>query len=68
IPYCAGVLALGWQLRPEIPPEQMREFLFKSAYVKKDGSKIINPERFIQLVKTAKGQNVSRDRRKVGDD
>jgi hypothetical protein len=54
IPYCAGVLALGWQLRPDIPPEQMRELLFKSAYTKKDGAKIINPKRFIQLVKKAK--------------
>jgi serine protease AprX len=54
VPYCAGVLALGWQLRPDIPPEQMRELLFKSAYVKKDGAKIINPEKFIQLVKKAK--------------
>jgi len=68
IPYCAGVLALGWQLRPDISPERMRELLFKSAYIKKDGAKIINPRRFIQLVKTAKGQSVSNGRRRVGDD
>jgi len=54
IPYCAGVLALGWQLRPDIPPERMRELLFESAYKNKDGAKIINPRKFIRLVKTAK--------------
>jgi subtilisin family serine protease len=65
IPYCAGVLALGWQLRPDIPPEQMRELLFKSAYIKKDGAKIVNPSRFIQLVKTTEVQSASMVRRKA---
>ena len=54
IPYCAGVLALGWQICPDLPPERMRELLFKSAYTKKDGAKIINPRKFIRLVKKAK--------------
>jgi hypothetical protein len=54
IPYCAGVLAMGWQIRPELTSEQMRELLFKSAYTKKNGAKIINPKKFIRLVKTAK--------------
>jgi serine protease AprX len=67
IPYCAGVLALGWQLRPDISPERMRELLFKSAYTKKDGTKIINPGRFIRFVKAAKSGGVSKDRRKVSN-
>ena len=54
IPYCAGVLALGWQVNPGLGPEQMRDLLFKSAYTKKSGARIIYPRRFIQLVKTAK--------------
>jgi len=54
IPYCAGVLAMGWQIRPELTSEQMRDLLFKSAYTKKNGAKIINPKRFIRLVKTAR--------------
>jgi len=54
IPYCAGVLALGWQIRPDLPPERMRELLFKSAYTKKSGAKIINPKKFIHLVRRAK--------------
>jgi len=33
IPYAAGVLAMGWQVWPEATPEQMKELLFKSAYI-----------------------------------
>lgn len=54
IPYCAGVLAMGWQVNPELSSEQMRELLFKSAYVKETGEKIIYPENFIKMVKAAK--------------
>jgi len=54
IPYCAGVLALGWQVNPDLGPGQMRDLLFKSAYMKKSGARIIYPRKFIQLVKTAK--------------
>jgi len=54
IPYCAGVLALGWQLNPDLGGEQMRELLFKSAYTTRSGAKIINPEDFIRLVRKAK--------------
>jgi hypothetical protein len=61
------VLALGWQLRPDIPSERMRELLFKSAYTKKDGTKVINPGRFIQFVKAAKSGDASKDRRKVSN-
>jgi hypothetical protein len=51
IPYCAGVLALGWQARPELSGPQLRELLFKSAYKLADGSLIINPPAFIERVK-----------------
>ncbi|MHC4737426.1 MAG: S8/S53 family peptidase [Planctomycetota bacterium] len=54
IPYCAGVLAMGWQVNAELSPEQMRELLYKSAFTKKNGAKIINPKKFISLVKNAK--------------
>jgi beta-lactamase regulating signal transducer with metallopeptidase domain len=50
VPYCAGVLAMGWQVNPELSPEQMRELLFGSAYTKQNGAKIINPKKFIRLV------------------
>jgi serine protease AprX len=51
IPYCAGVLALGWQARPDLNAAQMRELLFKSAYKTTDGWLIINPPEFIRMVK-----------------
>jgi serine protease AprX len=51
IPYCAGVLALGWEARPELTAQQMRELLFKSAHRTADGWLIINPPEFIRLVK-----------------
>lgn len=63
IPYCAGVLAMGWQVNPELSPEQMRELLFKSAYTKKNGAKIINPKRFIHLVRRAKAAPTTKTRR-----
>lgn len=51
IPYCAGVLAMGWQVNPELSAGQMKQLLFKSALKGKDDSKIIYPEKFIKLVK-----------------
>jgi hypothetical protein len=54
IPYCAGVLAMGWQIRPDISSEKMRELLFRSAYTTTGRAKIINPAEFIELVKKAK--------------
>jgi serine protease AprX len=62
IPYCAGVLALGWQIRPEVGPEQMRDLLFKSAYIHKSGERIINPNGFIRLVRKAKVTPATRKR------
>jgi len=54
IPYCAGVLAMGWQMNPELSFEEMRDLLFQSAYVSQSGEKIINPVEFIKLVRKAK--------------
>ncbi len=53
IPYCAGVLALGWQVRPELGATQMRELLFKSAHQTAEGALIINPPEFIRLLKAS---------------
>jgi len=54
IPYAAGVLAMGWQVSPDLSADQMKELLFKSAYVTKDGWKVINPKELIRLVREAK--------------
>ena len=51
MPYCAGVLALGLQLRPEMSAEQIKELLFQTAYVLNDGAKIIDPKAFIDALK-----------------
>ncbi len=63
IPYCAGVLAMGWQVNPDLSPEQMRELLFKSAFTKKNSAKIIYPKKFIRLVRRTKSTKQSPPRR-----
>jgi subtilisin family serine protease len=51
IPYAAGVLALGWQARPELTGPQIHELLFSSAHTTAEGAKIIDPKAFIDAVK-----------------
>lgn len=50
IPYCAGVLAMGWQVNPDLSGERMLELLMESAHTQPSGAKIINPTAFIELV------------------
>jgi len=54
MPYCAGVLAMGWQIHPELTKEQMVDLLFQTAYVNQDGAKIINPPAFISFLSSDK--------------
>jgi serine protease AprX len=51
IPYAAGVLALGWQLRPDLSAPVIKELLITSAHIRPDGKKIINPRAFIERVR-----------------
>jgi len=51
VPYAAGVLALGWQIRPELTPKQAVELLFQSAYKTSDGARIIHPLEFVRAVR-----------------
>ncbi|MHB9027898.1 MAG: S8 family serine peptidase [Candidatus Latescibacterota bacterium] len=53
IPYCAGVLAMGWQIKPGLTPQEMRDLLFRSAYTDTYGNKIINPAEFIRMVQSS---------------
>jgi serine protease AprX len=53
VPYLAGVLAMGWQLRPDLSSDEMLDLLFASAYQTQDQLKIINPAAFIESVKLA---------------
>ncbi|MHC4638454.1 MAG: choice-of-anchor Q domain-containing protein [Planctomycetota bacterium] len=50
IPYCAGVLAMGWQTQPQLSADQMVDLLFETAYVNPAGAKIINPSAFVALL------------------
>ena len=54
IPYATGVLALGWQINPDLTAAQAKKLLFESAYPTTDGGKIINPGKFVELVKSTR--------------
>jgi len=49
IPYVAGVLAMGWQVQPDLDGEGMVKLLRESAFVK-NGCRIIDPLTFIDRV------------------
>ncbi len=47
IPYCAGVLAMGWQLHPEGTGPEMLELLFDTAFHPRSDLYSIDPSAFI---------------------
>jgi serine protease AprX len=47
IPWAAGVLAMGWQVSPSLTPDAIMKLLADTAYQRPDGSRIIDPVRFI---------------------
>ena len=51
VPYLSGVLALGWQLRPDLTSSQLLDLIFNSAYLTGDHLKIIDPVAFIDMVR-----------------
>lgn len=51
IPYCAGVLAQGWQLRPEKSGPEMMDLLFQTAWHSRPDLFIIQPVAFINRLK-----------------
>jgi subtilisin family serine protease len=61
IPYAAGVLALGWQVNPELTSEEIVSLLFESAYVNEQGHKIINPPEFILSAEGLKSNHLKSD-------
>lgn len=55
IPYASGVLAMGWQMQPQLSGDEIIEILLRTAYEDKIGNKFINPQAFIDAVgKTVK--------------
>lgn len=54
IPYAAGVLALGWQVNPALDNDQIVRILFETCTIANDGSNIINPNAFIDVIEKTK--------------
>ena len=42
VPYLSGVLAMGWQLRPDLTGSQLLDLVFQSAYETSDHLKVID--------------------------
>ena len=50
IPYCVGVMALGWQVAPALTNEEMLQTLLDTAAPNADGLRIIDPVHFIETL------------------
>jgi len=50
VPYVAGVLAMGWQVNPEMGNDEAKALLFETAVAGSNGGNIINPAAFIAAV------------------
>ena len=50
IPYAAGVLAMGWEVNPELKPDEIVDILFSTAYVDNNGNHYIYPTAFIDYL------------------
>jgi hypothetical protein len=61
IPYAAGILALGWQICPDLTPAQMKDLLFESAHVHDSNAQIINPAAFIELIRDKSNGQINTD-------
>ena len=56
VPYLAGVMAMGWQVNPELTNSQIFDLVYASAYETDGPAGIINPKAFIDLVKLSVNQ------------
>ena len=52
IPYCVGVMALGWQVAPALTNEEMLTLLVSTAAPTADGARMIDPVKFIEAVES----------------
>ena len=50
IPYCVGVMAVGWQVAPALTNEEMLQTLLDTAAPNADGLRIIDPVHFIETL------------------
>ncbi len=60
MPYAAGVAAMGWQVRPELTPADMRALLRETARVLPGGERIIDPPAFIARLRAGERGEVGR--------
>jgi hypothetical protein len=51
VPYLTGVLAMGWQINPELTADELLDMLFASAYKTNGPADIIDPRAFMDRVK-----------------
>jgi len=51
IPYAAGVLAMGWEIKPELTADEIVQILLDTAYAEKNGDRFIYPTAFIEYLK-----------------
>lgn len=51
VPFLTGVLAMGWQLNPNLTSSQLLDMMYASAYTTDGNIKIINPKAFIDMVR-----------------
>jgi len=51
VPYLAGVLAMGWQINPDLTGDQLLDMIFASAYKTDGPADIIDPRAFIDMVR-----------------
>ena len=51
IPYVTGVLAMGFQLKPDLTNDQILQVLFDTGHVLPDGNRFIDPVAFINALK-----------------
>jgi serine protease AprX len=51
VPYLAGVLAMGWQINPELTGDQLLDMIFASAYKTDGPADTIDPRAFIDMVR-----------------
>lgn len=50
VPYVAGVLALGFQVNPDLDAATAKSLLYESCWVNAQGNHMLNPAAFIELV------------------
>jgi serine protease AprX len=50
VPYLTGVLAMGWQVNPELTNSQILDLLYASSYETNNPAGIIDPKTFIEAV------------------